>query len=39
MGGFRRDYPGWELSYSLEDLVQEIYEQNADRWTAAATDK
>jgi CDP-paratose 2-epimerase len=39
MGEFRRDYPGWELSYSLEDLVQEIYEQNADRWAAAPTDK
>ena len=39
MEEFRRDYPGWELAYSLEDLVREIYEQNADRWTAAAQGK
>ena len=37
MGEFRRDYPDWRLSYGIEDLLQEIHDQNAERWTAVET--
>jgi CDP-paratose 2-epimerase len=33
---FRRDYPEWELRYGIEEILREIYEQNVERWTAAA---
>ena len=39
LGEFRRDYPAWSLSYGLEDLLQEIHDQNADRWTPLAKDR
>jgi CDP-paratose 2-epimerase len=31
---FKRDYPGWDLTYDIEGILKEIYEQNVDRWTA-----
>jgi CDP-paratose 2-epimerase len=33
---FESDYPGWKLRYSVEDILQEMYEQNLDRWTVRA---
>ena len=33
---FRQDYPGWELRYGVEEILREIYEENVERWTAAA---
>jgi CDP-paratose 2-epimerase len=33
---FRSDYPDWELSYGIEEILREIHEQNVERWTAAA---
>jgi CDP-paratose 2-epimerase len=33
---FRRDYSGWAPEYGIEMVLREIYEQNVDRWTAAA---
>ena len=33
---FRRDYPGWEPAYGIEDTLREIFEQNAERWNAPA---
>jgi CDP-paratose 2-epimerase len=33
---FKRDYPEWELRYSVEGILQEMYEQNLERWTVAA---
>jgi CDP-paratose 2-epimerase len=32
---FRRDYPEWDLTYDVESVLREIYEQNADFWLAA----
>jgi CDP-paratose 2-epimerase len=32
---FRRDYPQWEITYDVDAVLREIYEQNADRWLAA----
>jgi CDP-paratose 2-epimerase len=34
---FRADYPGWSLTYDVESILREIYEQNVDRWTASAS--
>lgn len=31
---FKRDYPGWDLTYDIEDILREIYEQNSERWLA-----
>jgi CDP-paratose 2-epimerase len=33
---FRRDYPGWDITYDVEDVLREIHEQNADVWLAEA---
>ena len=33
---FRRDYPDWALAYDVEAILQEIHDQNAERWTAGA---
>jgi CDP-paratose 2-epimerase len=32
---FQADYPGFELRYGVEEILQEMYEQNLERWTAA----
>jgi CDP-paratose 2-epimerase len=32
---FRRDYPGWDITYDIEDVLREIHEQNAELWVAA----
>jgi CDP-paratose 2-epimerase len=29
---FRGDYPEWRLQYSLEALLQDIYDRNVERW-------
>jgi CDP-paratose 2-epimerase len=34
---FKADHPGWELTFGIEDVLQDIYEHNAERWTTAAT--
>jgi CDP-paratose 2-epimerase len=33
---FRADYPAWSLEYGVERILRDIYEQNVERWTAAA---
>jgi len=32
---FRGDYPGWDISRTVETILTEIHAQNADRWAAA----
>jgi CDP-paratose 2-epimerase len=32
---FRRDYPGWDITYDIATVLREIYEQNAELWLAA----
>jgi len=32
MGAFENDYPGWRLTYGIEDVLRDIYEHNADSW-------
>jgi CDP-paratose 2-epimerase len=31
---FARDYPGWKLTRGVEEILREVYEQNAERWLA-----
>jgi CDP-paratose 2-epimerase len=33
---FQADYPNWEPRYGIEEILREMYEQNAERWTATA---
>ena len=30
---FSEHYPGWELKYNIESILQEIYQMNGERWT------
>ena len=32
---FEADYPGFGLRYGIDEILQEMYEQNVERWTAA----
>jgi CDP-paratose 2-epimerase len=36
LGPFKRDYPTWDLTHDVGDILREIHDRNADRWTAAA---
>ncbi len=33
---FEADYPDWSLRYGIDEILQEMYEQNVERWTGAA---
>src|ERR1700733_11856940 len=35
LGPFESDYPAFGLRYGVEEILQEMYEQNLERWTAA----
>jgi CDP-paratose 2-epimerase len=35
LDAFRRDYPGWSLTWGIDDILREIHDFNVDRWTAA----
>jgi CDP-paratose 2-epimerase len=32
MSDFERDYPGWGLEYDIEAMLQEIHDDNVERW-------
>lgn len=32
---FRRDYPGWDITHDVRDILGQIHDRNAERWTAA----
>ncbi len=34
---FESHYPGWRLEYSIDGILQEIYEHNVERWTGGKT--
>ena len=36
VSAFRRDHPGWELRYSIEDILREIHDANVESWAAPA---
>jgi len=31
---FRRDYPDWDITFGIDDVLHEIHEQNAESWLA-----
>ena len=33
LAAFERDYPAWELTYGIEDVLQDIHDVNVERWT------
>jgi CDP-paratose 2-epimerase len=33
---FQADYPGFEITYGIEDVLRDIHAFNAERWTAAS---
>ncbi len=33
---FKRDYPSWDVSHDVRDILREIHERNAERWVARA---
>jgi CDP-paratose 2-epimerase len=33
---FRRDYPGWDMTYDVRGILEEMYELNAERWRQPA---
>jgi CDP-paratose 2-epimerase len=36
LDAFKRDYPGWTTTYGIEDVLRDIYDANAERWSAQA---
>lgn len=34
VSSFQADYPDWTITRGIEDLLREIFDANADRWTA-----
>ena len=35
-GTFKMDYPGWRLTYGIEDVLRDIYDDNVDRWSSGS---
>jgi len=36
LGPFRRDHPGWEITYDIEAVLREIHDHNLEQWLSAA---
>ena len=36
LDAFRRDYPGWDLTHGIEDVLREIHDHNVDQWLTPA---
>ncbi len=36
-GKFESHYPAWKLEYSVEGILEEIFEQNTERWSGGGT--
>jgi len=36
LSDLRRDYPAWRMTYGIEQILREIYEQNVESWSVAA---
>jgi CDP-paratose 2-epimerase len=34
--GFRADYPEWQLTFGIEDVLRDIYEHNVEQWVASS---
>ena len=33
-GRFAEHYPGWQLTYNVEDILTEMFDANTERWSA-----
>jgi CDP-paratose 2-epimerase len=33
---FKRDYPGWDITHDVRDILRQIHDRNAERWVANA---
>jgi CDP-paratose 2-epimerase len=36
LDSFKADYPAWQLTFGIEDVLRDIYAQNVEQWTAVA---
>jgi len=36
LSGFRTDFPAWRLTFTIEEVLRDIFERNVEQWTAAA---
>jgi CDP-paratose 2-epimerase len=36
LDAFKRDHPGWRMTYGIEEMLQDIHDHNVERWTATA---
>ncbi|MGA2470500.1 MAG: NAD-dependent epimerase/dehydratase family protein [Solirubrobacteraceae bacterium] len=36
LAAFKQDYPQWGLTFGIDDVLRDIYEQNAGQWKTAA---
>lgn len=36
---FRRDYPAWELTFGIGDILHEIHDRNVEQWQALGCDR
>jgi CDP-paratose 2-epimerase len=36
LDAFRADYPDWNVTYGIEEILREIYEQNEESWAVAS---
>jgi CDP-paratose 2-epimerase len=34
LGPFRRDYPDWDITYDVTDILRQIHDRNVERWVA-----
>lgn len=33
---FKRDYPGWDITQDVQDILRQIHDRNAERWVTGA---
>jgi CDP-paratose 2-epimerase len=36
LGPFKRDYPGWDITRDVRDILREIHDRNTERWVTGA---
>ncbi len=34
LSDFKRDHPGWDITFGIEDVLQEIHDHNVEQWLA-----
>ncbi len=36
LAAFKRDHPGWDITFGIEDVLQQIHDHNVDQWLTTA---